>query len=75
MLHGPSCDTCIISKEHEREIMKTQNLNSLKVTLRMLNQKIENLHDIEADRADIDEVIHERTKIQWAIVAEIDKNN
>ena len=55
--------------------MKTQNLNSLKATLRMLNQKIENLHDIEADRADIDEVIHERTKIQWAIVAEIDKNN
>ena len=53
--------------------MITSQFNILRGTLRELNQQIKTLEYLEADRADIDELVHERTKIQWAIVAEIDK--
>ena len=55
--------------------MITSQFNILKGTLRELNQQIKTLEYLEADQADIDELVHERTKIQWAIVAEIDKGN
>lgn len=55
--------------------MITSQFNILSGTLKELNQQIKTLQHFEADRADIDELVHERTKIQWAIVAEIDKGN
>lgn len=55
--------------------MITSQFNILRGTLKELNQQIKTLQHFEADRADIDELVHERTKIQWAIVDEIDKGN
>ena len=53
--------------------MITSQFNILRGTLKELNQQIKTLQHFEADRADIDELVHERTKIQWAIVDEIEK--
>ena len=55
--------------------MTGQNFNSLKATLTALDQKILNLESVEADHADIDELMHERAKVQWAIVSAIDNNS
>jgi len=55
--------------------MITSQFNILSGTLKELNQQIKILRHFEADRADIDELVHERTKIQWAIVDEIDRMN
>lgn len=55
--------------------MYTQTFNSLKAKLNAVNQKIANLESVETDYAVIDELIHERTELQWAIVAAIDNNN
>jgi hypothetical protein len=46
----------------------TKSIFSLKAEVNNINRKIAWLHEIEADRADIDELIHERTAIQWLIV-------
>ena len=55
--------------------MKSSKFNLLKGTLKELNLKIATLHELEADRADIDEVVHQRTEILWAIADEISKNS
>lgn len=55
--------------------MITSQFNILVGTLRELDQQIKTLQYLEVDRADIDELVHERTKIKWAIVDEIDKGN
>ena len=49
--------------------------NQLRSELKTINIKIQALQSIEADRADIDELIHQRTKIAWAIVSKIDESN
>ena len=53
----------------------SKSFSQLKSELNQINRSIENLTYVDADRADIDELIHERTKIQWAIVSRIDQGN
>lgn len=69
MLNDPSCDTDTTSKQHyEGEIM-TNSIFALKNKVKKINQQISALEWVEADRADVDELIHERTEVQWQIVA------
>ncbi len=49
----------------------TNSIFALKDKVKKINQQIEKLEWMEADRADVDELRHERTEIQWQIVAVI----
>ncbi len=47
----------------------TNSIFALKNKVKKINQQISALEWVEADRADVDELIHERTEVQWQIVA------
>lgn len=55
--------------------MRTSKFDLLLGMRQDLDQKIATLYALEADRADIDELVHQRTEILWAIADEISKNS